>query len=61
MTKKKPTASELASIAWWNSLTDHQRLAALKAARTTIPAEAFAYHKKIARWAEVAAKALARR
>jgi putative DNA-invertase from lambdoid prophage Rac len=58
MTKqpKQPTADD--GVIWWNNLTDRQRRAALKAANTTVPAEAFAHHLRLERWAAVAANAL---
>jgi hypothetical protein len=55
---KKPTADEMAGIEWWNNLTGSQRRAALKAANTAVPAEAFAHHLRLERWAAVAANAL---
>jgi hypothetical protein len=60
MTKgtKKPTADEMAGVEWWNNLTDRQRRAALKAANTAVPAEAWAHHLRLERWAAVAANAL---
>jgi hypothetical protein len=54
----KPTADELAGIAWWNGLTEEQRRAALEAANTATAAEAWAHHLRLERWAEHAEKAL---
>jgi hypothetical protein len=53
---KKPTADD--GVIWWNNLTDWQRRAALKAANTAAPAEAFAHHMRLERWAAVAKNAL---
>lgn len=33
-----------AGIAWWNALTEKQRAAALAAAETAVPAEAYRHH-----------------
>jgi hypothetical protein len=48
----------MANIEWWNNLTGSQRRAALKAANTAVPAEAFAHHLRLERWAAVAKNAL---
>jgi hypothetical protein len=58
MTKRPPKPTADAGIAWWNSLTEEQRRAALRAADTAIVAEAWAHHCKIERWAVTAEKAL---
>ena len=35
-------------IAWWNRMTERQRFAALQAARTAIPAQAFNHWRQTA-------------
>jgi TRAP-type C4-dicarboxylate transport system substrate-binding protein len=59
-TKQKPTADELAGLAWWNGLTEEQRRAALEAANTAIAAEAWRHHCRVERNLTLAAKALAK-
>jgi hypothetical protein len=51
--KQQPTADELAGISWWNSMTEAERAAALKAAGwksggtfTPSAADAWAEHKR---------------
>jgi hypothetical protein len=46
---KRPTADEAIGMAWWNAMTDRQRLAALYAVNpegNASPAEAFSHWKK---------------
>lgn len=42
----KPTADELAGITWWNGLSEEDRAFWLRAALTSVPAEAWAYYKR---------------
>lgn len=43
-----PAADATIGIAWWNHLTERQRYAALRAARTAIPAQAFNHWRQTA-------------
>jgi hypothetical protein len=56
--EKKPTADELAGMAWWNGMPEAERKRALAAAGTAIAAEAWMRHSNIERWAAFATKAL---
>jgi hypothetical protein len=59
MTKRKqPTADD--GVAWWNGLTEPQRRAALAAAGTAVPAEAWRHHSTVERNLSLAARALAK-
>jgi hypothetical protein len=53
--RKQPTAGD--GVRWWNSLTEPQRLAALKAANTATVAVAWRHHCRVERNLTLAAKA----
>ena len=40
---RAPTNTEKVGMVWWNNLTDDGRAAALRAANTAVPAEAYEY------------------
>lgn len=45
MTTEEMTDDERAGMAWWNNMTEPERLQAMEAAGTAIPAKAWAHHK----------------
>ena len=42
---RKPTADDIAGMAWWNSLTEQRRAYWLSVARTSSPRQAWDYYK----------------
>jgi len=46
MSSRKPTADELAGMAWWNNLSERQRSAAMQLAKARTVAEAWDWQKK---------------
>jgi hypothetical protein len=45
MTERKPTADEIAGMAWWNGMTEAQRATAMQIAKATTAAQAWDYQK----------------
>jgi hypothetical protein len=46
MTERKPTDDELKGMAWWNSMTEQQRAAAMQVAKANTAAEAWDWQKQ---------------
>jgi hypothetical protein len=47
MGERKPTADEIAGMAWWNNLSERERSAALQLAKANTAAEAWDWQKAV--------------
>ena len=47
MSERKPTADELAGMAWWNNMSERERGAALQLAKANTAAEAWDWQKSV--------------
>jgi hypothetical protein len=45
MAERKPTADEIAGMAWWNGMSERERAAALQLAKANTAAEAWDWQK----------------
>ena len=50
--KRVATDDDIAGMRWWNAMSPGQRELVLRSANTSVPAEAWAYHKAEYRWVE---------
>jgi hypothetical protein len=50
--KRVATDDDIAGMRWWNAMSPGQRALVLRSANTSVPAEAWAYHKAEYRWVE---------
>jgi hypothetical protein len=47
MGERKPTADEIAGMAWWNNLSERERSSALQLAKANTAAEAWDWQKSV--------------
>ncbi len=47
MSERKPTADELAGMAWWNNLSERERGAAMQLSKGNTAAEAWDWQKSV--------------
>lgn len=45
--ERQPTSDERRGIEWWNALTEAERAAWLRRARSAVPADAWAHYRRI--------------